>query len=188
MPATAGSRPGESGPPTGPTGMQDREEWAGLNSFVCVESVRAVNGQHSDERRYLHQRSGRPECPGHAGLRPRPLGHREQAALVAGRDLPRGHAAEPDRPLRRELLPHPPTGPEPAPTDKTCKVSLKGKRLRACLGKITCSRSSAREFRCDCPGCVLPTRQATLSASTPPNRIAPLSNAASPPETSGAHK
>jgi predicted transposase YbfD/YdcC len=110
-----------------------RAEWAGLRSFVCVESERTIDGQTSKDRRYYISDLG--------GVEPRTMlayvrGHwgienqlHWSLDVTFREDTLRnrvGHSAENFSRIRRLAL-------NLLRRDKTCKVGLKGKRLKACL-------------------------------------------------------
>lgn len=110
-----------------------RSDWAGLRSFVCVESERTIHGQTSTDRRYyisdlgdIDARTMLGYVRGHWGIenqlhwsldmtfREDTLRHRV------------GYSAENFSRIRRLAL-------NLLRRDKTCKNGLKGKRLKACL-------------------------------------------------------
>jgi len=110
-----------------------RGEWAGLRSFVCVESQRTAEGRTSTERRYyisdlagLDARSMLDYVRGHWGIE----NELHWSLDVAFReDTLRnrvGHSAENLSRIRRLAL-------NLLRRDKTCRAGIKGKRLQACL-------------------------------------------------------
>ena len=111
----------------------DRQRWAGLRSFACIECVREIDGaRQTDRRYYISSIEGRnphrfmEAVRGHWGIENK---LHWSLDVSFGEDLCRarkGHAAENMARLRRmalNLLKH----------DKTSKRGLKGKRLRAAL-------------------------------------------------------
>lgn len=110
-----------------------RGEWAGLRSFVCVESERTTEGQTSTERRYyisdlggLDARSMLGYVRGHWGIENQlhwslDVTFREDALRQRV-----GHSAENLSRIRRLAL-------NLLRRDKTCRAGIKGKRLQACL-------------------------------------------------------
>jgi len=110
-----------------------RADWTGLRSFVCVESERTVDGQTSKDRRYYISDLGGVEARtmlayvrGHWGIENR---LHWSLDVTFREDTLRnrvGHSAENFSRIRRLAL-------NLLRRDKTCKVGLKGKRLKACL-------------------------------------------------------
>ena len=110
-----------------------RSQWAGLRSFVCVESVRTVAGHTSTERRYYISTLDGKDAPamlgyvrGHWGIENKlhwslDVSFREDECRVRI-----GHAAENLSRIRRLAL-------NLLRQDKSCKAGIKGKRLQACL-------------------------------------------------------
>lgn len=109
-----------------------RREWAGLRSFTCVESVREVDGQTSIERRYYISDLLEPAqtllgyIRGHWGIENRlhwclDVAFREDTLRNRV-----GHSAENFSRIRRLAL-------NLLKQDKTSKVGVKGRRLRASL-------------------------------------------------------
>lgn len=111
----------------------DRKEWANLTSFVCMESVRTVNGSTSCERHYyISDLAGQSAqtmlgyVRGHWGIENK---LHWSLDMTFREDTLRnriGHSAENFSRIRRlalNLLRH----------EKTCKASLKSKRMRAGL-------------------------------------------------------
>jgi len=111
----------------------DRKEWANLNSFVCMECVRTVNGLSSCERHYyISDLAGQSAqtmlryARGHWGIENK---LHWSLDMTFREDTLRnriGHSAENFSRIRRLSL-------NLLRRDKTCKVSLKSKRLRAGL-------------------------------------------------------
>jgi predicted transposase YbfD/YdcC len=110
-----------------------RGEWAGLQSFVCVEAERTTEGQTSIERRYYISDLGGIEAStmldyvrGHWGIE----NQLHWSLDVAFReDTLRhrvGHSAENLSRIRRLAL-------NLLRRDKTCRAGIKAKRLQACL-------------------------------------------------------
>jgi len=109
------------------------KDWAGLRSFVCVESERTINGHTSIDRRYyisdLDGRDARTMLGyvrGHWGIENQlhwslDVTFREDTLRQRV-----GHSAENLSRIRRLAL-------NLLRRDKTCKNGLKGKRLKACL-------------------------------------------------------
>ena len=110
--------------------FQDRRDWAGLNSFVCVESKREINGHVSIERRYyISSLDGRDAdavleaIRGHWGIENRlhwslDVSFREDLSRVR-----KGHAAENLSRIRRIAL-------NLLKRDSTVKAGIQGKRLK----------------------------------------------------------
>jgi len=111
----------------------DRTEWANLNSFVCMESVRTVNGSTSYERHYYISDLASQNAQtmlryvrGHWGVENK---LHWSLDMTFREDTLRnriGHSAENFSRIRRLSL-------NLLRRDKTCKASLKSKRLRAGL-------------------------------------------------------
>ena len=110
-----------------------QRDWAGLRSFVCVESERTINGQTSTDRRYYisdldgqDARTMLGYVRGHWGIENQlhwslDVTFREDTLRQRV-----GHSAENLSRIRRLAL-------NLLRRDKTCKNGLKGKRLKACL-------------------------------------------------------
>lgn len=111
----------------------DRKEWANLTSFVCMESVRTVNGSTSCERHYyISDLAGQSAqtmlgyVRGHWGIENK---LHWSLDMTFREDTLRnriGHSAENLSRIRRLSL-------NLLCREKTCKASLKSKRLRAGL-------------------------------------------------------
>jgi predicted transposase YbfD/YdcC len=112
---------------------QGRKEWAGLSSFVCVESVREVQGKISTERRYfISDLPGSDPAAmlgyvrGHWGIENRlhwSLDVTFREDCLRNR---KGNSAENFSRIRRLAL-------NLLRKDKSCKIGAKGKRMTACL-------------------------------------------------------
>lgn len=111
----------------------DRDKWKGLRSFVCVESIREVNGKSSTERRYyISDLDGRDAkamlgyIRGHWGIENKL--HWSLDVTFREDDLRQrvGHSAENLSRIRRLAL-------NLLRQDKSVKVGAKAKRLKACL-------------------------------------------------------
>jgi predicted transposase YbfD/YdcC len=112
---------------------QDRAAWAGLKSFVCVESVRRIGDHCSTERRYfISDLDGRDPkamlgyARGHWGIENK---LHWSLDMTFREDTLRnriGHSAENLSRIRRLAL-------NLLRRDKTCKVGAKGKRLKAAI-------------------------------------------------------
>jgi predicted transposase YbfD/YdcC len=112
---------------------QERDQWAGLKSFVCVESIRSVGEHCSTDRRYfisdLADRSAEAMlgyARGHWGIENKvhwclDMTFREDALRNRA-----GHSAENMSRIRRLAL-------NLLRRDKSCKVGAKGKRLKAAI-------------------------------------------------------
>ncbi len=112
---------------------QDRSAWAGLSSFVCVERLREVDGTTSKERSYyissLNGQDARTMLGyirGHWGIENKlhwslDVSFREDESRIRI-----GHAAENASRIRRLAL-------NLLRRDKSTKVGVKAKRLKACL-------------------------------------------------------
>jgi len=111
----------------------DRKEWANLNSFVCLETVRTVNGLTSRERHYyISDLAGQSAqtmlryVRGHWGIENK---LHWSLDVTFREDTLRnriGHSAENFSRIRRLSL-------NLLRREKTCKASLKSKRMRAGL-------------------------------------------------------
>jgi predicted transposase YbfD/YdcC len=111
----------------------DRKEWANLNSFVCMESVRTVNDSTSCERHYyISDLAGQSAqtmlsyVRGHWGIENK---LHWSLDMTFREDTLRnriGHSAENFSRIRRLAL-------NLLRREKTCKASLKSKRLQAGL-------------------------------------------------------
>jgi predicted transposase YbfD/YdcC len=112
---------------------KERAGWAGLKSFVCVESVRRIKDHTSTERRYFISSIEEPKAAtlighvrGHWGIENKVHWSLD---VTFREDTLRnriGHSAENFSRIRRLAM-------NLLRKDKTCKASLKGKRLKACL-------------------------------------------------------
>jgi len=109
----------------------DRKESAGLKSFVCVESMRTVNGQTSIERHYyISDLAGQSAqtmlsyARGHWGIENKLHWSLDMTFREDTLRNRLGHSAENFSPIRRLTL-------NLLRREKTCKASLKSKRLRA---------------------------------------------------------
>jgi predicted transposase YbfD/YdcC len=112
---------------------KDRADWAGLKSFVCVESVRQIQDHISTERRYYISSIEDPRAQamlrharGHWGIENKVHWSLD---VTFREDTLRnriGYSAENFSRIRRLAL-------NLLRKDKTCRASLKGKRLKACL-------------------------------------------------------
>jgi predicted transposase YbfD/YdcC len=111
----------------------DRKKWKGLRSFVCVESVREVDGRTSKERRYyISDLDGQDAVAmlsyvrGHWGIENKL--HWSLDVTFREDDLRQrvGHSAENLSRIRRLAL-------NLLRQDKSVKVGAKAKRLKACL-------------------------------------------------------
>lgn len=110
-----------------------RADWAALRSFVCIESVRQVNGQTSTERRYyISDLDGTDAAAmlghirGHWGIENKlhwslDMTFREDTLRNRA-----GYSAENFSRIRRLAL-------SLLRQEKTCKVGAKGKRMKACM-------------------------------------------------------
>ncbi len=110
-----------------------RSEWAGLQSFVCIESVRVVDGESSTIRRYYISTLDGQDAKGILGYARGHWGIENKlhwSLDVAFReDTLRnrvGFSAENFSRIRRLAL-------NLLRRDRTCKVGIKGKRLKASL-------------------------------------------------------
>ena len=110
-----------------------RSDWAGLRSFVCVESQRTVDGQSSTDRRYYISDLGGVEASmmleyvrGHWGIENRLHWSLDVAFREDTLRNRVGYSAENLSRIRRLAL-------NLLRRDKTCKAGIKGKRLQACL-------------------------------------------------------
>lgn len=110
-----------------------RREWAGLRSFVCMESERTCDGPTSTDRRYYISDLGGLEARimldyvrGHWGIE---YGPHWSLDVAFKEDTLRnrvGHSAENLSRIRRLAL-------NLLKRDKTCRAGIKGRRLKACL-------------------------------------------------------
>jgi len=110
-----------------------RADWAGLSSFVCIESVRQLNGQTSTERRYyISDLDGTDASAmlgyirGHWGIENK---LHWSLDVTFREDTLRnrlGHSAENFSRIRRLAL-------NLLRQEKSCKVGAKGKRMKACM-------------------------------------------------------
>ena len=119
---------------TGWTGWwSGRVDWAALHSFVCVESIRQVNGQTSTERRYYISDLNGTDAKamlayvrGHWGIENK---LHWSLDVTFREDTLRnrvGHSAENFSKIRRLAL-------SLLRQEKSCKVGAKGKRMKACM-------------------------------------------------------
>lgn len=114
---------------------KDRQDWAGLRSFVCVESVREIKGQTSIERRYfISSLDGRDAeamlgyVRGHWGVENKLHWSLDVTFREDSLRNRKGHSAENFSRIRRlalNLLRH----------DKTRKGSINAKRLWAVMNE-----------------------------------------------------
>lgn len=112
---------------------QGREQWAGLHSFICVESVREVQGKASTERRYfISDLNGSDPAAmlgyirGHWGVENRLHWSLDVTFREDQLRHRKGHSAENFSRIRRLAL-------NLLRRDKTCKIGARGKRMTACL-------------------------------------------------------
>lgn len=112
---------------------QERHEWAGLKSFVCVESVRRIGDHCSTERRYfISDLDGRDAkamlgyARGHWGIENKVHWSLDMTFREDTLRNRVGHSAENLSRIRRLAL-------NLLRRDKSCKVGAKGKRLRAAM-------------------------------------------------------
>jgi len=124
----------------------DRKKWEGLQSFVCVESVREVGQERSTERRYyISDLDGRDAktmlgyVRGHWGIENKL--HWSLDVTFREDDLRQrvGHSAENLSRIRRLAL-------NLLRQDKSVKVGAKAKRLKACLEESYLLRILCRAF------------------------------------------
>ena len=114
-------------------GYPQRRDWAGLRTFVCVESGRTIDGQSSTDRRYyisdlsgLEARAMLQYVRGHWGIENQLHGSLD---VTFREDTLRnrvGHSAEHFSRIRRLAL-------NLLRRDKVCRAGIKGKRFQACL-------------------------------------------------------
>lgn len=112
---------------------QDRAEWAGLKSFVCVESIRRMGDHCSTERRYFisdldghHPKAMLGYARGHWGIENKLHWRLDMTFREDALRNRIGHSAENLSRIRRLAL-------NLLSRDKTCKSGAKGKRLRAAI-------------------------------------------------------
>jgi predicted transposase YbfD/YdcC len=112
---------------------KDRADWAGLKSFVCVESVREINGHTSTERRYFISSLDGQDAKamlgyvrGHWGIENKLHWSLDVTFREDSLRNRVGHSAENFSRIRRLAL-------NLLRRDKTYKAGLKGKRLKASL-------------------------------------------------------
>jgi len=110
-----------------------RSDWAGLRTFICVESVRTANDDTSTARRYYISDLGGQDAKtmleyvrGHWGIENKL--HWSLDVSFREDDLRNraGHSAENFSRIRRLAL-------NLLRQDKSCKAGVNGKRLKACL-------------------------------------------------------
>ena len=111
----------------------DRKKWEGLRSFVRVESVREVDGRTSTERRYYISDLDSGDASamlgyvrGHWGIENKLHWSLDVTFREDNLRQRIGHSAENLSRIRRLAL-------NLLRQDKTCKLGIKGKRLKACL-------------------------------------------------------
>ncbi len=112
-----------------------RSEWAGLQSFVCTESVRVVDGETSTARRYYISTLGGQDAEGMLGYVRGHWGIENKLHwsldVTFREDTLRnriGHSAENFSRIRRLAL-------NLLRQDRTCKVGIQGKRYKASLNQ-----------------------------------------------------
>jgi predicted transposase YbfD/YdcC len=112
---------------------QERQAWAGLKSFVCVESIRQIGDHRSEERRYfISDLDGRDAkamlgyVRGHWGIENKVHWCLDMTFREDSLRNRVGHSAENLSRIRRLAL-------NLLRRDKTCKVGAKGKRLKAAM-------------------------------------------------------
>jgi predicted transposase YbfD/YdcC len=112
-----------------------RADWVGLNSLVCVESLREMNGQTSSERRYfISDLDGRDAkgmldyVRGHWGIENKVHWVLDMAFREDTLRNRVGHSAENFSRIRRLAL-------NLLKRDKSAKVGIRGKRLKAGLSE-----------------------------------------------------
>jgi predicted transposase YbfD/YdcC len=112
---------------------QGRAEWAGLKSFLCVESIRRIGDHCSNERRYfISDLDGHDTkamlgyVRGHWGIENRVHWSLDMTFREDTLRHRVGHSAENLSRIRRLSL-------NLLRGDKSCKVGAKGKRLRAAM-------------------------------------------------------
>ncbi|MBI4719150.1 MAG: ISAs1 family transposase [Planctomycetes bacterium] len=110
-----------------------RGEWAGLRSFVCVESERMAEGPTSTDRRYCITDLGGIDAPtmleyvrGHWGIENQLHWSLDVAFREDTLRQRVGHSAENLSRIRRLAL-------NLLRKDRTCRAGINGKRLQACL-------------------------------------------------------
>lgn len=114
---------------------KDRADWAGLKSFVCVESIREMNGRRSTERRYfISDLDGRDAqamlgyVRGHWGIENKLHWSLDMTFREDSLRNRVGHSAENFSRIRRLAL-------NLLRREKTCKIGAKGKRMKAGLNE-----------------------------------------------------
>ncbi len=114
---------------------KDREDWAGLKSFVCVESVREIKGLRSTERRYFISSLDGQDAEvmlgyvrGHWGIENKVHWSLDVTFGEDGLRNRAGHSAENFSRIRRLAL-------NLLRRNKTRKGSIKGKRLWAAMNE-----------------------------------------------------
>ena len=111
----------------------DRNKWKDLRSFVCVESVREVDGRTSTDRRYYISALDGRDAPamlgyvrGHWGIENKVHGSLDVTFREDALRQRVGHSAENLSRIRRLAI-------NLLRQDKSVKVGAKAKRLKACL-------------------------------------------------------
>jgi len=112
---------------------QERHEWVGLKSFVCVESTRQIGDHRSTERRYfISDLDGKDAkvmlgyVRGHWGIENKLHWSLDMTFREDNLRNRVGHSAQNLSRIRRLAL-------NLLRRDKTCKVGAKGKRLKAAI-------------------------------------------------------
>ncbi len=112
-----------------------RSEWAGLQSFACIESVRVVDGESSTARRYYISTLDGQDAEGMLGYSRGHWGIENSVHwsldVTFREDTLRnriGHSAENFSRIRRLAL-------NLLKQDRTCKVGIQGKRYKASLNQ-----------------------------------------------------
>lgn len=123
-----------------------RKKWKDLRSFICVESVREVDGHASTERRYyISDLDGRDAkamlgyIRGHWGIENKLHWSLDVTFREDGLRQRAGHSAENLSRIRRLAL-------SLLRQDKSVKVGAKAKRLKACLEEEYLLRILCRAF------------------------------------------
>ena len=120
-------------PSRGHPGYPQRRDWAGLRTFVCVESQRTIDGQTSTDRRYsisdlsgVDARTMLEYVRGHWGIENQLPGSLEATFREDALRNRVGHSTENFSRIRRLAM-------NLLRRDRTCKAGLKAKRLQARL-------------------------------------------------------